>query len=77
MEALWRSASYFDQKLWCERGIERPCANQPFFCHIFGSACSDTRKAAKLYGKKIQCSCKTLGINLYFWIGKLRHKECG
>lgn len=67
---------FWPKALVWERDWEAMC-KPALFCHIFGSACSDTRKAAKLYGKKIQCSCKTLGINLYFGIGKLRHKECG
>lgn len=76
MEIFWRSASYFDKIFGVKEGL-RAHVQTSSFCHIFRSACSHTRKAAKLYGKTIQCSCKTLGINLYFWIGKLRHKECG
>lgn len=37
MEILWRSASYFDPKLWCERGLGSPCANQPFWSHFWFS----------------------------------------
>lgn len=61
MEILWRSALFFWPKALVWRGSSEPTCKPALFCHILGSACSHTRKAAKLYGERIQCSCETLG----------------
>lgn len=69
MEILWRSASYFHQKLWCERGLESPCANQPFFVTFLVQPVVTPEKLQSCMGREFSVPVKHLALTFTFGQG--------